>query len=254
MACEEWRGKIDSYADAGLPAEEMRAFDRHLAACPSCAADALARVQWKRAAQLAGKRYAPSAEFRRRIEQQIARRQRPAWLGAWVPALATAAVVLIVAVVLVNRWRGSQREIARAELAELTDLHVATLASASPVDVVSTDHHTVKPWFAGRIPFTFNLPELAGTPFTLLGGRVAYLDQAPGAQLLFQVRQHRISVFIFQDRGGVGRAGLGELSSNRLSFNVQTWSEGGLRYFVISDVGADDIRELSRLLKAAAQP
>ncbi len=53
----------------------------------------------------------------------------------------------------------------RAELAELTDLHVATLASSSPVDVVSTDRHTVKPWFAGKIPFTFNLPELAGTPF-----------------------------------------------------------------------------------------
>lgn len=254
MACEQWRGKIDSYADAGLPAEEMRAFDRHLAACPSCAADALARVQWKRATHLAGKRYAPSAEFRRRIEQQIAPRQRPDWLRAWVPALAAAAVILIVAVVLVNRWRGSQQEVARAELAELTDLHVATLASASPVDVVSTDRHTVKPWFAGKIPFTFNLPELTGTPFTLLGGRVAYLDQAPGAQLLFQVRQHRISVFIFQNRGGASRAGLGDSSSRQLSFNVQTWSEGGLRYFVISDVGAGDIRELGRLLKAAAQP
>ncbi len=254
MACEQWRGKIDSYADAGLPAEEMRAFDRHVTACPSCAGDALARVQWKRATQLAGKRYTPNAEFHRRIQQQIAPRQRPVWLRAWVPALAAAAVILIVAVVLVNRWRGSQQQVARAELAELTDLHVATLASTSPVDVVSTDRHTVKPWFAGKIPFTFNLPELPGTPFTLLGGRVAYLDQAPGAQLLFQIRQHRISVFIFQDRGGVSRAGLGESSTRELSFNAETWSEGGLRYFIISDVSADDIRELSRLLKAAAQP
>ncbi len=188
MACQQWRTKIDAYSDAGLPAEEMRAFDRHLATCPSCAADALARVQWKRATQLAGRRYAPSAEFRQRIAQQISPRRRPAWLRSWVPALAAAAVILVVAVVLVNRSRVSQQEIVRAELAELTDLHVATLASSSPVDVVSTDRHTVKPWFAGKIPFTFNLPELAGTPFTLLGGRVAYLDQTPGAQLLFQVR------------------------------------------------------------------
>lgn len=251
MGCQEWRTKIDAYSDAELPAEEMRAFDRHLATCASCAADALARVQWKRATQLAGKRYAPSAEFRRQIARQIAPRRQTAWLRTWAPALAAAAVVFIVALVLVNRWRGSQQEVGRAELAELADLHVTTLASASPVDVVSTDRHTVKPWFAGKIPFTFNLPELTGTAFTLLGGRIAYLDQAPGAQLLFQVRQHRISVFIFQNRGAVSRAHLDDSSGRQLSFNVQTWSEGGLRYFVISDVGADDIRELSRLLKAA---
>ena len=58
--------------------------------------------------------------------------------------------------------RSQERLAAEHTLSEVADLHVATLASASPVDVVSTDRHTVKPWFQGRIPFTFNLPELAG--------------------------------------------------------------------------------------------
>jgi anti-sigma factor RsiW len=147
----------------------------------------------------------------------------------------------------VNRWRESGRA---QVFAELADLHTATLASSTPVDVVSTDRHTVKPWFEGRIPFTFNLPELAGTPFTLVGGRVAYLGQLPGAELLFQLRLHRISAFIFQDRPELtGRLPAAESLSKRESFTVDTWSDGGLRYFIIGDTAAADIRQLSALLR-----
>ena len=77
---------------------------------------------------------------------------------------------------------------------------MATLASASPVDVISADRHTVKPWFQGKIPFAFNLPELQNSEFSLLGGRMTYLDQTPGAHLIYDVRKHHISVFIFQEQ------------------------------------------------------
>jgi anti-sigma factor RsiW len=119
--------------------------------------------------------------------------------------------------------------------------------------VVSTDRHTVKPWFQGKIPFTFNLPELSNSEFTLLGGRVVYLEQTPGAQLIFQVRKHEISVFIFQD-GAVNPA-LREASGplRHVSFNLQSWSDKGLRYFVIGDASGDDIRNLADLLKNAAK-
>ena len=76
----------------------------------------------------------------------------------------------------------------------MADLHVSDLASANPYDVVSSDRHTVKPWFQGKIPFAFNLPEFAGTEFTLLGGRLVYLHQQPAAQLVVGVGKHRISV------------------------------------------------------------
>jgi len=71
---------------------------------------------------------------------------------------------------------------------EIADLHVSTLASSSPVDVISTDRHTVKPWFQGKIPFAFNLPELQNSEFTLIGGRMTYLDQTPGAHLIYDAR------------------------------------------------------------------
>jgi anti-sigma factor RsiW len=149
------------------------------------------------------------------------------------------------------------REVSRRQrvYSELADLHVAALASAAPVDVVSTDRHTVKPWFQGKIPFTFNLPELQGTEFTLLGGRVTYLAQTPGAHLIYQVRKHEISVFIFQDLSSEDRgeapasAPSGPLRA--LSFNVENWTQNGLRYFVISDVSSEDIQTLSKLLRDA---
>ncbi len=135
-------------------------------------------------------------------------------------------------------------------MSELADLHVATLASSNPVDVVSTDRHTVKPWFEGKVPFTFNLPELQNSPFVLVGGRVTYLNQSPGAELIFRVRLHQISVFIFQekDMGNVGSDGA--LAAH--SFGIRSWSHSGLRYFVIGDASAQDLDKLSELLKSAA--
>src|SRR6202023_3248050 len=124
---------------------------------------------------------------------------------------------------------------------ELADLHVATLASSAPVDVISTDRRTVKPWFQGKIPFTFNLPELQNSEFTLLGGRVTYLGQTPGAKLIYQVRKHQISVFIFPGRAVGHELGSSSKSEKELSFNIESWDRDGLRYFVIGDASSNDI-------------
>ena len=147
--------------------------------------------------------------------------------------------------------RNTQRASANAALtAEVADLHIATLAANAPPEVLSSDRHTVKPWFQGKIPFTFNVPELAGSDFTLVGGRVTYLEQAPGAHLIYQVRKHEISVFIFLNRNRDMRE-LPTRAFNARSFNTETWTQNGLRYFVVGDASADDIRALSKLLQDA---
>jgi anti-sigma factor RsiW len=135
---------------------------------------------------------------------------------------------------------------------EIADLHVATLASSSPVDVISTDRHTVKPWFQGRIPFAFNLPELQNSGFSLLGGRMTYLEQTPGAHLIYDVRKHHISVFVFQERSLPARLSDSSEKQEKVSFKMETWSQGGLRYFAIGDASAADIERLVNLFKAAS--
>ena len=249
MANDIWQPKLDQYLDSELSAEEMRGMDAHLRECGSCSGDALRRMQLKRATRFAGRRYAPSTEFRRRIERKVATKS-PARRWLWIPALAVAAVVLLAAVVTVGRWY--ERSRSQQLLAELADIHVADLAGSTPVDVVSSDRHTVKPWFQGKLPFTFDLPELQATGYTLVGGRVAYLEHEPGAHLLYDVGAHHISVFIFRDRPEIERAFPARDSSSRvLSFHVESWAKGGLRYIVFGDASPEAIQGLSRLLKQA---
>lgn len=249
MACDSFRKKLDAYVDGELPASEASSLASHLRACPECAADALERVQMKRAVAVAGKRYEPTAQLREKVRKSIgsSRQREGGWVWKIVALPATLVLLVSLAVGLYVEREKTQRQ---RVYSELTDLHVATLASATPVDVLSTDRHTVKPWFAGKIPFSFNLPELQGTAFTLVGGRVTYLAQNPGAHLLYQLRKHEISVFIFQDRGGE-TATLPSAPVSELSFTVESWTKNGLRYFVVGDVGAEDIESLSKLLRDA---
>jgi anti-sigma factor RsiW len=248
MVCETCIEELDAYLDGELPAAEAQVLGEHLRGCAACAAESMSKLQQKRAVQAVGQRFAPDPAFRARIQDSIAAHRPARWNRFWLPVLATTTVLLIVGTfsLTLNRSRRGEEQL----LSELTDLHVATLASSNPVDVVSTDRHTVKPWFAGKIPFTFNLPELQDSPFVLLGAKVSYLNQSPGAELIFRVRQHQISVFVFQERALVSMPKVDAVKS-ALSFNLRSWSRDGLRYFVIGDASAQDLDKLSELLKAA---
>jgi anti-sigma factor RsiW len=248
MSCELWTDKLDAYVDGEGAREDFAAVEAHLGACADCAREALSRMQMKRATQAAAQRFTPPPEFRLRIEKSLRKDRKPLWSIAWRPGLiaATASLLLIVASALV--WT---RHVASEQaLAELVDLHVATLASANPVDVVSSDRHTVKPWFQGKLPFSFNLPELGNTQFKLLGGRVAYLDHSPAAQLLVSSGKHNVSVFIAQDQGAVPVPLLGGATRER-GFSMETWMANGLRYTAISDTNPTDVHALAGLLKVA---
>lgn len=243
MQCNLEPMKLAAYLDGEVPDAEVRA---HIAMCPACAAEVAEMVALKRSLLEARGHYAPRAELRARVRQQMAAKKRrvmPNWM--W-PALGTVAAMLIVAVAWVH---SSQRPDA---LSEVADLHVSMLASANPVDVVSTDRHTVKPWFAGRIPFAFNVPEFAGSDFALLGGKVAYFDQQPGAQLLVSMKQHKISVLIFKESSGMSRAFVASKSAEaRNGFEMETWSSGGLRFVVTGDTEPASIDKLAGMMRQA---
>ena len=251
MTCDPWQEKLDAYVDDDGPQPDSVDLEAHLRTCPSCAAEALGRLKMKRMTQAAGARYSPSPQFRLRIEKSIQKGRKPLWAFGWMPTLAAVAVALMLIVASAALWlRHSARE---QTLAQLVDLHVATMASANPVDVISTDRHTVKPWFQGKLPFTFNLPELQNSSFKLVGGRVMYFEHSPGAQLLFELRNHRLTVFILQDQLGTIPLSMGVTAAREMAFNVETWSESGLRYVVIGDAGPADIHELSELLRVAGR-
>jgi anti-sigma factor RsiW len=243
FVADTWMEKIDAYLDGELPSGEMSAMDQHVRGCSECAAAVLNQVRIKRALQIAGKRYSASPELRQRIQGMAATRPVRRW--TWAP-IAVFALIILGFFAMLRLQRNSESR----TFSEIADLHVSALASANPVEVVSTDRHTVKPWFEGKIPFTFNLPELQNSDFHLAGGRVTYLGQTPGAHLIFQIRRHQISAFIFQDQAVKG---LPEDSGIRQesTFEAESWRQSGLRYFVVGDPSAEDIEKLVELLKNA---
>jgi anti-sigma factor RsiW len=261
MNCTEWHSRIDAYADGELSSADTAAFRAHAEKCAECAALALAATESKSAIRRAATRYSASPEVRARVFAAIkadaqpamveGRQRRPGfadYFSAMWPrwALAAAALIVVAAGLLV----ASNRRQESRSLAEFADLHVANLASANPVDVISTDRHTVKPWFQGRIPFSFALPELQGSAFTLEGGRVTYFHQEPGAHLVYRYQRHLISVFIFRETPQLDLP-LSSYQGQTSSFTLRTWTQSGLRYVVIGDAGAGTIQQLIELLRNA---
>ena len=200
----------------------------HVRDCLSCANALLDELELKRAIHAAGRPFRAPDALRARVQRELGGRRSRVW-----PLLAAAAAIIVIVggLLFVPRPASDGRE--------LVDLHVTMLASANPIDVVSTDRHTVKPWFEGRVPFSFPVPELGGTPFRLIGGRVVYWRQQPGAYLLVGKGSHRVSLFIFR----------GDATPHfdaRNGFNTRTWRANGLLYVVVSDLADDDLLALER--------
>jgi anti-sigma factor RsiW len=249
MSCDLWRDWLDVYVDEGCTPEQLEGIGDHLRGCSCCSAEVLARMQLKRATRAAAARYAPSPAFQVRMAKRLQGKRKPLWAITWIPGLAIlAASFVILAVSFTMLSHHNAREQA---FSELLDLHVATMASTNPVDVVSTDRHTVKPWFQGKLPFTFNLPELKDSPYKLLGGRLMYFKHNPGAQLLFELRKHQLSVFILQDQPDTLPLPAGETTATEKGFALETWSELGLRYLIVGDASPSDVHALGDLLRAA---
>jgi anti-sigma factor RsiW len=250
MTCDQLRQQLDAFIDDSIAGAELDSMHEHFQSCPSCAAEALTRLRIKRATRAAAARYVPTPAFRFRIENAIQKKRTPFWSLRWVPALATLAAAILLAAVPGALWL--QHSSRQQAVAALVDLHVSALASANPVDVVSTDRHTVKPWFQGKLPFTFNLPDLESSPFKLLGGKLEYFGHSPSAHLLFDLRKHEMSVFILQQSRNSLLQGTGPVTLRDNGFNIESWEQNGLRYMIVSDAGSSDVHALGDLFRAAA--
>jgi anti-sigma factor RsiW len=246
IPCDQNPVTLASYLDGELPPDQIPAMHEHIATCPQCAIEIADLTRLKQSLRAARGHHAPTSEFRQRMQRQLAPPRPRSNVLRFIPAALTLAATLLLAFTWMQH---SRRQDAFSEVA---DLHVNALASTNPLDVISTDRHTVKPWFQGRIPFSFNVPELTGTEFTLLGGRVVYLHQQPGAQLIVAMRQHKISVLIFQASPGLTLPfPASTQASAHNAFTVETWQSNGLRFLVIGDIDPTGVERLAQALKQA---
>jgi anti-sigma factor RsiW len=258
---------LNALADGELSADQLISANEHLVArCPSCTSSALVHTMLKSATAKAGRRYPPPPHLQERLARQAQQEasqprashyritpvapSRPAGRFAalgW--ATACALLVFSVSVVLVQRsaHRTAMLSSENAALVtEVGDQHIAALGAHSTPQVLSSDRHTVKPWFQGKIPFSFNLPEGLPSDMTLDGANLTYLHNQPVAQLLYSIGKHRASVFVRQRIGAITSNGL---LAERSGFHVAGFTTGDLEFVAVSDV---DPTRLSDLLSRFA--
>ncbi|WP_058187539.1 zf-HC2 domain-containing protein [Terracidiphilus gabretensis] len=249
---------LSALVDGELSTSQLSVVKEHLDSCPSCTSAALAAALLKTTTAKAGQRYTVADGFQNRMKSLIAQEnarvvnheQDPArssmnTLRAWSAFSGWAAAALLL--VVVGLWSVTRQNAAHtaASLAqqtnlatEISDLHVATLAANQPLQVLSSDRHTVKPWFQGKIPFTFNLPEQLPAGATLLGANLAYLHNQPIAQLVYAIGQHRVSVFVGAKSNGGKDSDLfpGPLPPQHAGFQISGFTTESLSVVAISDV------------------
>ena len=126
--------------------------------------------------------------------------------------------------------------------------HIRALVAPQPIDVVSSDRHTVKPWFNGRVPASPRVVDLAKEDFPLVGGRVAVVDQTPVPTLVYRHRQHLISL---TEMPGGSRFGLARTPRMINGYNLLRWTEDGVSYWAVSDLAPTDLEDFAQLFRTS---
>ena len=248
MSHADVESQVDTYLDGELAATDAAALEAHLASCADCGRfrdDCLA-LRTAIAGQVP-KFQVPEALLGRvraaLSESSGLRRARPAAASLAWRSLALAASFAVVAV---GSWRFGANHMATEMLAnEVFASHVRSLMPGHLTDVLSSDQHTVKPWFNGKLDFSPPVYDFSGRGYLLLGGRLDYVNGRPVAALVYGRRQHLINVFVWPARrpegGATGLAWQG--------YHLLQWATPRYAYWVASDLGLPELHDFARLLQ-----
>jgi len=246
---------LNAFIDGELPAGESQEIQQHLSSCHSCTLCVLSATQLKGATARAGHRFAPPPEALARLTARLRSQPQPKKTARIFPirqiAWAGLAAAILIAASLLG-WRQIHQTNTLAT--ELLDQHLAALSSGATPQVISTDRHTVKPWFQGRLPFSFNLIDPTALPpdTVLKGADLAFVNGQPAAMLLYTIHKHQVSIFLTQ-RAQIPI--LATLPETREGFNLRSATTTGLRLVAVSDVNRTDLDLLvAALVRAQASP
>lgn len=260
MSCKLTQRFVPGYLDGELDLVRIIEMETHLQTCEDCARELEAQKALRAAVQRGALAYAAPEGLREQIQSSLrssasteTREPASGWRALqflrWAGAFAVLAVFAVTAWQLLPRLRGptSDQRIA----AEVLTSHVRSLEASHLMDVASTDQHTVKPWFDGKLDFSPPVEDLASDDFPLVGGRLDYLEGRQVAALVYQRRKHFINVFVWPDSSGSNST---RTLESRQGYNMTRWSRGSFQFWAVSDVSAADLAEFVRLLETRIAP
>lgn len=241
MNCERVRALLNAYVDGELDLVTSLDIEQHLKDCVGCASEMRSLEALREAAGNRSLYYAAPAGLEKRIHSALPKPgKRPVAQKylTWRWIAPAAVVVVILFVILLVAGRGllvTNRNALEAQQVQVA--HVRSLMGNHLMDVVSTDQHTVKPWFDGKLDFSPPVPNLAAQGYPLIGGRLDYLDGRAVAALVYQRNKHVINVFVWPAQAG--QPGIQSLSEN--GYNIFHWNQDGMTFWAASDLNGQDL-------------
>lgn len=251
MECRDARELLTAHVDGELRGREALDVARHVEDCAGCAATAARLTAMRRAVGGDATRFRASSALVQRVQASLA----PASSREMAPAVAfwrRLAIAGAFATAIAAAW-GVGLVLTRpsaddAVVDELVASHVRSLLSGRAVDVASSDRHTVKPWFAGKVDYSPPVTDLAADGFPLVGGRVDYVQGRTATALVYRRNQHVIDLYVLPE--GEGAAGSGVTADSRQGFHVLHWARGGMSYWAVSDVEPAELARFREALSA----
>jgi anti-sigma factor RsiW len=260
VSCKLTQRFVPGYLDGELDLSRTIEMETHLHVCAECAQELEKQQALRAAVQRSSLVFAAPAALRERIQSSLSSSSSiavPERASAWHPFafLRWAGAFAVLALCAVTAWQllpglrgpGSDQRLA----AEVFSSHVRSLEGDHLMDVVSTDQHTVKPWFDGKLDFSPPVEDLVSDGFPLVGGRLDYLEGREVAALVYQRRKHFINVFVWPDAAGSNSS---RTIEPRQGYNLMSWSRGGFQFWAVSDVSAQDLADFVRLLETRIAP
>lgn len=246
MKCHEVHAVLNAYVDRELPPVKAQQVDEHLRTCAACTEEYRELTRLRNTINSGNIHESAPAHLKKQVSDSLKEAGKsglswpgvPTGLAFGFPALLLGLVIGWAAVSYLNTQQ-AQSDL----LASLTSAHIRSLMVDHLTDIASSDSHTVKPWFHGRLDFSPPVHDLTRDGYPLIGGRLEYLAGSSAAALVYRHRQHTINLFIFPKPEHI----TGLKTAVYKGYNILNWSDESLSYWVISDLNLSDLEHFKVL-------
>lgn len=251
MACNDNQRLLHAYFDGELDLVRSVEFEDHLKSCADCSRDFAKQQALRKSLQAANLYERSPQSLKSKIRAQLPREVKaqpisPARRTAieWLAVAAAIVVAIVLGARIVPDVGGRRQTDLIAE--QIVANHIRSLQPGHLYDVESTDQHTVKPWFDGKLDFAPPVSDLADKGFPLVGGRLDYLDHRDVAALVYQRQKHFINVFVWPSESKTTKAA--EVQTIR-GYNLVFWQQNGMNFCATSDLNATELEKFAQLLR-----